>query len=255
MASTAPSGTVTDIEQCAAKSSPTTKPTDIKDCDVETHDHLTSSPISEPQIAPAASPQYHTTDPVGENTQKNNRPFVITVAGMSGVGKSTMINKLLGLEGEQRCATGDDADPTTRDSEVKICSNTRYDTEITLKIVDTPGLGGLTERREVYTEILKNISKRTDETADILLYCISLHPSRRIEGYTRNFQSALRTANIFGVQVRSILTGEELPKGTIPAVPIGDDPNTPLVVGDDWTDALLDEVLKRTDCETALNFK
>ena len=285
MASTAP--TVTDIEQCAAESSPTTKPTNIKDYDAETHDHLTSSPISEPQTAPAAS-QHHTRDTV---TQKKNRPPVIALAGKSGVGKSTMINNFLGLEGEQRCATGDDADPTTR--EVKICSNTKYDTEVT--IVDTPGLGGL-KRREV-KKILKNISKSTDETADILLYCISLHPSGRIgaadaeiistltktygpeiwsrtilaltfanersklteeaykrliEGYAKNFQSALRTANIFDVQVQSILAGEEVPKGTIPAVPIGDDPNTPLVVGNDWTDALLDEVLKRTDCETAI---
>ena len=285
MASTAP--TVTDIEQCAAESSPTTKPTNIKDYDAETHDHLTSSPISEPQTAPAAS-QHHTRDTV---TQKKNRPPVIALAGKSGVGKSTMINNFLGLEGEQRCATGDDADPTTR--EVKICSNTKYDTEVT--IVDTPGLGGL-KRREV-KKILKNISKSTDETADILLYCISLHPSGRIgaadaeiistltkaygpeiwsrtilaltfanersklteeaykrliEGYARNFQSALHTANIFDVQVQSILAGEEVPKGTIPAVPIGDDPNTPLVVGNDWTDALLDEVLKRTDCETAI---
>jgi predicted GTPase len=67
------------------------------------------------------------------------------------------------LEGEQRCATGDDADPTTRD--VKICSNTKNDTEVT--IVDTPGLGGL-EKREV-KRILKNISQSMDETADILL--------------------------------------------------------------------------------------
>ena len=271
---------MTDIEQHAAESSPTTKPTDIKDCDAETHDHSTS-PISEPQTAPA----------VGKNTQKKNRPPVIALAGKSGVGKSTMINNFLGLEGDQRCVTGDDADPTTR--EVKICSSTRHDNEIT--IVDTPGLGGL--KRSEVKKILKNISKSTEETADILLYCISLHPSGRIgaadveiistltkaygpeiwsrtilaltfanersrlteeaykrliEGYARNFQSALRQANIFDVQVRSILAGEEVPKGTIPAVPIGDDPSTPLVVGDDWTDALLDEVLKRTDCETAI---
>ena len=264
MASTAP--TVTDIKQRAAESSPTTKPTDVKDCDAETHDHSTP-------------------------TQKKNRPPIIASAGKSGVGKSTMINNFLGLEGDQRCATGDDADPTTR--EVKICSSTRHDTEIT--IVDTPGLGGL--KRSEVKKILKNISKSTEETADILLYCISLHPSGRIgaadveiistltkaygpeiwsrtilaltfanersrltkeaykrliEGYARNFQSALRQANIFDVQVQSILAVEKVPKGTIPAVPIGDDPNTPLVVGDDWTHALLNEVVKRTDFETAI---
>jgi GTPase Era involved in 16S rRNA processing len=284
MASTVP----TDIEQCKAEPSPTTEPTDTKDRDSETD--LTPSPIiSEPQTAPAS--QHHAGDKVEQNTLKKNRSPVIVLAGKSGVGKSTMSNNLLGLEGEQRCATGDDADPTTR--EVKICSNTKNDTEVT--IVDTPGLGGL-KGREV-KRILKNISQSTDEIADILLYCISLHPSGRIgaadaeiintltkaygpeiwsrtilaltfanewsklteeaykrliEGYARNFQSALRTANIFGIQVQSILTGEEVPQGTIPAVPIGDDPNTPLVVGDDWTNALLKEILKRTDRETAI---
>ena len=98
MASTAP--TVTDIEQRAAESSPTTKPTDIKDCDAETHDHLTSSPISEPQTAPAAS-QYHTGDTVEQNTPtKSQRSLVIVVAGKSGVSKSTMINYFLSLEGD-----------------------------------------------------------------------------------------------------------------------------------------------------------
>ena len=75
---------------------------------------------------------------------------------------------------------------------------------------------------------------------------------RLIEGYARNFQSALRTANVYDIQVQSILTGEEVPNGTIPAVPIGDDPNIPLVVGDDWSTALLKEVLKRTNHETAV---
>ena len=232
---------MTNIEQRAAESSPTTKPTDIKDCDVETYDRWTSLPISEPQIAPAASSQYHARDPVGQNMQKKNRSPIVVLAGKSGMGKLTMINNFLDLclEGEQRCATGDDADPTARG--------------VKITIMDVPGLGGL-ERRDAADEmknILENISKRPK----IQLYCISPHPSRRIEGYTRNFQSALRTANIFGVQVRSILAGEELQKGTIPAIPIGDDPNTPLVAGDDWTDALLDEVLKRTDCETALKFR
>lgn len=286
MASTTP----TDIEQCKAESdlSPKTEP---KHRDGETD--LTSSPISEPQSAPPASEQKLGArgDGVEQTTQKMNRSPIIAVAGKSGVGKSTTINNFLGLEGEQKCATGDDADPTTR--EVRICSNVKHGTEVT--IVDTPGLGGLKKRET--KKILKNISKSTDETADILLYCISLHPSGRIgaadadiinmltkaygseiwsrtilaltfanerskltqdaykrliEGYARNFQIALRTANIFDVHVRSILAGEDVPNGVIPAVPIGDDPNTPLVIGDDWTNDLLKEVLKRTNRETAI---
>ena len=287
MASLAP----TDIEQQKAESPTTTEPTITKSSDTET-DLTSSLAISEPQTVPASSQQKGAhEDTPKKNMQKKNRSPVVALAGKSGVGKSTMINNFLGLEGEQKCATGDDADPTTR--EVEICSNTKHDTEIT--IVDTPGLGGL-KRREV-KKILKNISKSTDETADILLYCISLHPSGRIgaadaeiintltkaygpeiwyrtilaltfanerskltenaykrliEGYARNFQSALRTANIFDVQVRSILTGEEVPRGIIPAVPIGDDPKESLVVGEDWTNALLKEVLKRTNHETAI---
>ena len=284
------STTSTDIERREAESSQTidSEPTDTEKCDAEAKS--TSSPISESQRAPATQ-QIGAHGDLKLNTQKSSRSPIITLAGRSGVGKSTMINNFLGLEGDQKCATGDDADPTT--TGVNIYSNTKDYIEI--KIVDTPGLGGL--KRSEVKKILKTISKTTEETTDILLYCISLHPSGRIgaadaqiinmlttaygpeiwsrtilaltfanerkkltekayrrliEGYARNFQSALRTANIYNIQVRSILTGEAVPNGTIPAVPIGDDPNIPLVVGDDWSTALLKEVLKRTDCETAV---
>ena len=78
---------------------------------------------------------------------------------------------------------------------------------------------------------------------------------QRIEGYARNFQSVLRTANVFDAQVRSILTGEEVPRGIIPAVPIGDDPKESLVVGKDRTNALLKKVLKRMNHETAIKLQ
>lgn len=135
----------TDIEQRETKTSQTinSKPTDTEECEAEAKS--TSSSVSEPQRAPASQQIGALGDHlVEQNTQKPSHSPIITLAGRSGVGKSTMINNFLGLEGDQKCATGDDADPTT--TGVKVCSNTKDDTEI--KIVDTPGLGGL-KRSEV----------------------------------------------------------------------------------------------------------
>ena len=220
----------------------------------------------------------------------NSHSPVIVTAGKSGVGKSTMINNVLELEGDAKCPTGDDADPTTR--EVKLHFSFKNNVKVT--VVDTPGLGGLNSRER--RKVLKDLSKVTKEKADILLYCVSLHPAAKIDaadveiiklftsaygpeiwshailvltyanertarndakyreliaGYARNFQQALRTAKVFGIQVRSILS-EVVPKEAIPAVPIGFTPNDRLLLCDNWSDALLNEVFKRTNPEVNL---
>lgn len=225
-----------------------------------------------------------------EQWRGNDHSPIIATAGKSGVGKSTMINNVLELEGDAKCLTGDDADPTTR--EVRVHSSLKNNVMVT--VVDTPGLGGLNWREK--RKVLKDLSKKTREKADILLYCVSLHPAAKIDaadveiikmftsaygpeiwshailvltyanertarnhqkyreliaGYARNFQQALRAANVFGIQVRSILS-EVVPKETIPAVPIGLAPNDHLLLCNNWSDALLNEVFKRANPEVNL---
>ena len=96
---------------------------------------------------------------------------VIAAAGKSGVGMSTMINNFLKLKDNNVCPTGDDADPTT--TEVKMYSN--YKHRVKIKVLDIPGLSG-TRKSEIVT-ILKRISEKTD----LLFYCVSLHPTAKIE--------------------------------------------------------------------------
>ena len=227
---------------------------------------------------------------------EDSRPLVIATAGKSGVGKSTMINNFLALEEHEKCPTGDDGDPTTNEVQVK----TKMKNHIEVKIVDAPNLDRI--KKSDIKKILKDISKKTEEKADILFYCVSLHPSGRInaadaniikvltkaygpeiwsrtilvltfanerskvtetwnldayrrliEGYARNFQEALRAENVFGIQVRSVISEENgVPKDTIPAVPIGLDPEEHLLLCENWSRALLHEVLKRANPETII---
>ena len=219
------------------------------------------------------------------------RSPVIATAGKSGVGKSTMINNFLELKGSDACPTGDDAGPTT--TEVTVCQKNRHGIE--LKLIDTPGFGDLDSDT---VTILKDLSTATQEKADVLLYCASLHPTSRfnatdveiikafdtaygseiwkrtililtfanerkdkseedykklIDGYASRFYDVLFKAKIReNIQVKSIFSGD-VEVGTIPAIPIGESAvDNRLKCGQNWSDSLLVEILKRSDPTAAI---
>ena len=219
------------------------------------------------------------------------RSLVIATTGKSGVGKSSMINNFLELEGDDACQTGDDADPTT--GEVNILPREKHGIRMTL--IDTPGLGDFEKKTK---DVLKELSSSTQQKTDILLYCTSLHPTSRllttdveivkafdkaygseiwkrtilvltfanerrkkseddykklIEDYAGRFYDVLFRAKIReNIQVKSIFSGE-VEVGTIPAIPIGEDATDDrLKCGKNWSDLLLVEILKRSDPKAAL---
>lgn len=223
--------------------------------------------------------------------ESKDRPPVIVTAGKSGVGKSTMINNFLELNGKDACLTGDDADATT----VRPMKCEKERNGLLLKLIDTPGIGGIkTNETKV---ALKQLSTLTEEKADILLYCISLHSSAKpdagdveiikmlnssfgsdiwkhtililtfanirksrgkesykklIEDYAKLFQDALRAAKVKGIQVKSVFSEEE-GVSVIPAIPVGETANDEqLPLGKNWSDILLEEALKRSDPYVAL---
>ena len=242
----------------------------------------TQQSVYEPQTVPPRSIPVSELQYNLDRWAERNQSLVITTAGKTGMGMSTMINNFLDLSQDKMSPTGDDVGPTT--TEVKKHSNYMYKSRIQIEIHEIPGLGGAQKNE---TAVLKGISKETD----ILLYNVSLHPSakiditdveniklltvvygrkiwsqavlvltfanqrsskneetykRLIEGYARNFQHALHTAKIISMECKSIFS-EEVPTaaGVIPAVPIGLDPREPLLLCENWSDVLLHEVLKR----------
>ena len=105
----------------------------------------------------------------------NGRPLVIAVVGKSGVGKSTLINNFLGLKGDDLCATGDGASTTT----LKTVTKEAKKRNVTVRMIDTPGLGGINEISMI--EACKDLIREADQNIDVLLYCVSKHPSACID--------------------------------------------------------------------------
>ena len=107
--------------------------------------------------------------------EAGERPLTMVVVGKSGAGKSTLINNFLELEKGEMCPTGNGASITTL--EVVIKENVKKD--VTVRMIDTPGLGGIDEIRA--TDVFKDLSKITNQKADVMVYCISIHPSSCID--------------------------------------------------------------------------
>ena len=172
-----------------------------------------------------------------------NRRLVLVTAGKPGVGKSTLINNLLGLKGEKAAKAKRSAKSVTKTVDY-------YEREIhgiTVRIIDTPGLEARDLTREQEQEALAKLSEFTNGKPDLLLYCISLvgrfddkddrivvkltkvfgceiwrhtvlvltygdeltddeEKEELLEEFTEEFEEALKKAGVSDVPVKSILS-------------------------------------------------
>ena len=106
----------------------------------------------------------------GTANEDDKRSLVLVTAGKAGVGKSTLINNLLGLKGEKAAKAKPGAEIVTRSVD--------YYEEvvhgITVRIIDTPSLEAMDLSHEQKQEALETLSDLTDRKVDLMLYCISL---------------------------------------------------------------------------------
>ena len=141
--------------------------------------------------------------------EAGERPLTMVVVGKSGAGKSTLINNFLELEKDEMCPTGNGASVTTL--EVVIKENVKKD--VTVRMIDTPGLGGIDEIRA--KDVFKDLSKVTNHKADVIVYCMSIHPSSCIDSTDIDIIRAITSA-----------FGPEIWRHTILALTFAGQPNT-----------------------------
>ncbi len=109
------------------------------------------------------------------NGQKN--PITVVLAGKREAGKSTLINNILGLSPDDGAEAGMSTEPVT--TEVTVYSKKVDDTE--LKVVDVPGLGVEAQSDAERHDIMAQLIAKTNEEADILLYCASMNIGCQID--------------------------------------------------------------------------
>ncbi len=107
-------------------------------------------------------------------TSTKRSEITLVTAGKSGSGKSSLIASMLGLEGEN--APKINHSPSSVSVEVEIFE--RRINGITLRIVDTPGMGASDVEE---ARIISELQKATQGKADMLLYCVSMLPTSKID--------------------------------------------------------------------------
>ena len=125
-----------------------------------------------------------------KNWEAVKTDLVIVTAGKHGAGKSTVINNLLGLEGEKAAEAKFAPDPVTKI--VDRHDGKKY--RITVRIFDTPGLEAKDSEEE--QEALATLSLLTK--VDLMLYCISLVGGRISESDQRIVE---KLTNTFGAEI------------------------------------------------------
>ncbi len=117
----------------------------------------------------------------------------VFVSGKTGVGKSTLVNALLGEKGEKVAKEGGTLDPET--SEVEPFTEHIQGMEVT--VWDSPGLQDGTENEDKY---LEDIKSKCNGEIDLLLYCISMNDSRFVSG-SRDIKSMNKLTTALGPEI------------------------------------------------------
>ena len=128
--------------------------------------------------------------------------LTIVIVGKQGAGKSSFIKKTFGVA-DHDCKTGDSARPTT--CEAKVYERTEREgteREVTLRIIDSPGLGGVDNNMKQFK---KELSRVTNGVADVLFYCVSMHNGSRIDGTDVSIIKALTAAFGKGIWKHTLL--------------------------------------------------
>ena len=185
------------------------------------------------------------------------RRLVLVTAGKAGVGKSTVINNLLGLKGKKAAKAKGGAESVTK-------SVNYYEEKvhgITVRIIDTPGFGAEDRSSEEERQQLATLSVLTEGKADLLLYCMSLaarfekdhhcivnklskaftkeiwmhtilvltrgdseltddeeDDRQLLEGFTTKFEETLKNAGVRDVPVKCILSTQDVGQDLVSAL-------------------------------------
>ena len=104
------------------------------------------------------------------------RPLRVMVCGLGGVGKSTLINRLLQLEGGEKWAEEGRSGGATTSVVMQFEKITKSGIKICL--FDTPGFGDIDITDE---KIIAMMEKETEKRLDVFFYCISLEGAARVQ--------------------------------------------------------------------------
>ena len=127
--------------------------------------------------------------------KSEKRPILFMTVGRSGAGKSTLINTLLQLEGEERANAEYSGKSVTTDAK-------KYDKKrngVNVHIIDTPGLAVVDRSEDKERTTVAQIIALTEGKVDVLLFCVAVSPSSKIDDTEVKVISALTKA--FGSQI------------------------------------------------------